>query len=368
MTSLTPTQQEVWDLHSSGVSVAEIARRLGRDESSIRERLARAKAKITPEQSVDPAVAEAMAEMGITTLPKTVWFKNDKLSIKVDPLAAANDPLVRLRETFEDLPAAMPIPAPRQTQADLMAVYPIFDLHLGMRAHAEISGKEVDLASAKDEILEAIVEVFDKTPAARRGVIINGGDFTHATDDRNMTRRSSNILDVAGRNSMVVDAAIEVLATIIELALMKHETVEYYSVPGNHDPQNWETLQFALRERYRDNPRVKIDVRWDEFSIIRHGQVSLFIHHGDKRKPGDLAAFLAAAFKREWADADYRMLLTGHLHHLKVQELAGIIHMQIGASGARDHHASSHAYLSHRVLTSMLFTEKGRKFIHEALI
>lgn len=364
--TLTPGQQEVWDLYSKEkLTVAEIARRFGRNESSIRERLKRAEAKI----KIDPAVAGAMSAFEIETLPSTVWIKNKDYSVQIRPeQQSAASFLDLVSEKMSDLPAAMPVPLPSQTVEDLMAVYPIFDLHLGLRAHAEVSGVEVTLKSAKEEILMAMTDVLDATPNARRGVIINGGDFTHQTDDRNMTRRSSNILDVSARNARTVDVAIEVLATLIEMTLRKHETVEYYSVPGNHDPQNWETIQFALRERYRDNPRVVINVRWDEFSVVEHGEVALFIHHGDKRQPKDLVLFCAAAFKDTWTRSNYRMLLTGHLHHMKVDEYPGMIWMQLSAASARDHHASSHAYFSHRILTSMVFSRRARRFSLEALI
>jgi predicted phosphodiesterase len=364
--TLTPGQQEVWDLHThQKLTVAEIARRVGRNESSIRERLKRAESKMR----IDPAVKSAMDSFGIETVPSTVWIKSDEYSIQIRPERQGEASFLDLvQEKMSDLPAAMPVPAPSQTVEDLMAVYPVFDLHLGLRAHAEVSGREVSLESASDEILAAMTDVLDATPNARRGVIINGGDFTHQTDDRNMTRRSSNILDVSARNARTVDVAIEVLATLIEMALRKHETVEYYSVPGNHDPQNWETIQFALRERYRANPRVIINVRWDEFSIVEHGEVALFVHHGDKRAPKDLVLFCAAAFKDTWTRSNYRMLLTGHLHHLKVDEFPGMIWVQLSAASARDHHAASHAYFSHRILTAMVFNRRARKFALEALL
>jgi predicted phosphodiesterase len=363
--SLTAKEKEVFDLQEKNMSIADIARKLNRDESSIRERLKRAKKKM----NMDPAVKEAMSEMGISTVPKTVWFKNDKYSIQVYPEDIGKTTLAEtLEDTLSNLPSAMVIPKPKRTIEDLMAVYPLFDLHIGLRAHEEVSGTNVDLDSAKKAIIEAMAEVIDRTPNARRGVIINGGDFTHQTDDSNMTRRSGHILDVSARNAQTVEAALEVICTLIEMALRKHQIVEYYSVPGNHDPQNWETLQFALRERYRKNSRVIINVRWDEFSIIEHGQVALFIHHGDKRKPKDIAMFCAAAFKEVWGRTNYRMLLTGHLHHMREDEMPGIIWKQLSAATARDHYAASHGYFSYRIINSMVFDLRSKKYEYSAMM
>lgn len=366
MPALTNSQQEVWDLHTGEkLTVTEIAKKLNRDESSIRDRLKRATARMR----VDPAVAEAMAELSIVTVPKTVWFKTDKYSIQVRPeVSEEMDFSEHLADVMAGLPSAMPIPAPGVVSQSLMAVYPLFDVHLGLRAHAQVSGTEMDLVKGKAEVLAVMAEVFERTPDAARGIIINGGDFTHQTDNRNMTPRSCHVLDVSARNAQTVEAAIEVLCTLIEMALRKHETVEYHSVPGNHDPQNWETIQFAMRERYRDNPRVLINVRWDEFTVIEHGEVALFIHHGDKRTPKDISMFCAAAFSKVWGRTSYRMLLTGHLHHMKEDEFPGIIWRQLSAASARDHYASSHGYLSHRVLTSMVFDLRSKKFDYSAML
>ena len=364
---LTSSQTEVWNLHVAGMKVSEIARKLDRDESSIRERLRLARLKM--EREIDPAVKGAMDKMGITTVPRQVWFKDDTLSIQVRIDDVDEEALTfadTLSAVLSSLPSAMVMPKPRKSIADLMAVYPIFDLHVGLRAHQEISGANMDLQTAKSDILTAMAEVMHNTPNARRGVIINGGDFTHQTDDSNMTRRSGHILDVAGRNAPTVQVALEILCTLIEMALRKHEVVEYYSVPGNHDPQNWETIQFALRERYRNNKRVKIDVRWDEFSMIEHGEVALFIHHGDKRKPKDLAFYCAAAFQELWGRSKFRMLLTGHLHHLKEEEYPGIIWRQFASPSVRDHYSASHAYLSKRLISSMVFDLRSKKFDYTA--
>lgn len=365
---LTDAEQRTYDAHKTdGLSFAEIARRNGVNESTIRRRFHRAEQKL--ETDVDPAVKEAMGAFDLKTVPSQIWFKNKEFSVQMRPDVGEEESFQdRLAKLFENLPAAMPIQPPQSTNDELMAVYPLFDVHLGLRAHEVISGANWDLDIAKREILASMSEVIGKTPAARRAVIINGGDFTHQTDDTNMTRRSGNILDVSARNSVTVEAALKVICTLIEMALSKHELIEYYSVPGNHDPQNWETIQFALRERYRDNPRVRIDVRWDEFSVVEHGEVALFIHHGDKRTPKDMAMSVAAKFADVWGRTSYRMLLTGHLHHISQDEFPGIIWQQLSSPAARDHHASSNGYISYRILNSFVFDKRSKRFGFDALI
>lgn len=365
---LTPEQQEVWDLHQQGLSAQKIAEKLGRSRSAIRERLERAKAKQAVDE--DPAVTQARNAFDIHGDPDMIWFKDRKYSVRMK--IKSKDEQDFLDRVIAATKTITPLSTIKRTTLqpcnEQMVVYPLFDVHLGLLAHAQISGKNVDLESSKREVIEKMHDVMAMTPDASRAVIINGGDFTHQTDDLNQTRRSANRLDVAARNSVTVDAAVEVICTLISSALTKHETVEYYSVPGNHDPQNWETIQFVLAALYRDNPRVKIDVRWDEFSIIEHGDVALFIHHGDKRTPKDLAMFCSASFPEVWGRSKYRMLFTGHMHHLKTDEFPGIFWVQFGAISPRDHHASSHGYLSHRIMSALIFDQRSKRTQHDVLM
>ena len=91
---------------------------------------------------------------------------------------------------------------------------------------------------------------------------------------------------------------------------------------------------------------MTIVTNWSEFSVVEHGDVAIFIHHGDKRPPKDLAMYCAAGFPDIWGRTNYRVLMTGHNHHLKEDEFPGIYWLQLPALAARDHNASANAYVS----------------------
>lgn len=352
---MTQKQKAVLEAHQTGMSQRAIAQELGLSRRSVRSHLQAAKRHLASPLDQDPAVLKAMEAFGTEVQPDTIWLKNKEYSVQLRPKKdQEQDFLERVSEAFRDIPQAPTIQAPHQVDPDLMVVYPIFDAHLGMRAHAEISGEEIDLRRGADRIKRGISAVMAGAPAAKRAVIINGGDFTHQTDDQNKTRRSGHVLDVDGRNVMTVLEAIEVISACIEMALTKHEEVEYYSVPGNHDPQNWETILIGLRERYRSHDRVRISFSLKEVSVVTHGQVAIFVHHGDKRTPKDLAMFCAAEFPEVWGQTRYRILMTGHLHHTKSEEFPGILWMQLPAVGARDHHAAG-GYQSNSLMTAIGF-------------
>jgi len=354
--AMTAQQEAVWSRREKGMSQREIAEELNISRRTVRGHLAAVK--------TDPAIAEAMAAFGLEIQPNQVWFKNPQFSVqaKIKPQGEA-DFLTRVTEAFENIPQAPDIQRRFPIDTEMMVVYPLFDVHLGMRAHAGVSGEETDLKTGAQRVLEGLSYIMGGSPNSYRAVIINGGDFTHQTDDMNKTRRSGHGLDVDGRNVMTVLEAIEVISAGIEMALTKHEVVDYYSVPGNHDPQNWETILIGLRERYRNHPRVTIYFNFDfanssEFSVVEHGEVALFIHHGDKRTPKDLAMFCAAEFPDVWGRTRYRLLITGHLHHLKVDEFPGITWMQMPALTVRDQHASG-GYRSHSLIMAMGFDRRS---------
>lgn len=355
--SMTPLQAEVYEAREAGQTWDEIAKLTGRSRRTVRDLFDRAQ-KHAPGRR-DPAIQAAMDALGTGMEPNTLWIKTDQYSMQLRPVPAGEvDFVERIAAAFKDIPPAPRITAPNYPLEDMMVVYPLFDCHLGMRAHAEISGEEMNLEIGARRIKEGMAKVMAGAPNAERAVIINGGDFTHQTDDKNQTRRSGHILDVDGRNVVTVLEAIEVIAACIEMALQKHQTVEYYSVPGNHDPQNWETIMIGLRERYREHDRVTIVFHLREVSVVEHGGVAIFIHHGDKRTPKDLAMFCAAEFREVWGRTSYCVLMTGHLHHLKADEFPGIYWMQLPAIGPRDHHAAG-GYRSHSVMKAIGFDRES---------
>lgn len=360
MKSLTFREEQVLALREKGHSQRQIAEMLGISRRSVRGALGRCDAKL----EIDPAVREIMDTIGTGLQPKTLWLKGKHYSAQVvPPQTTEAEVLEQLREAFQDVPAVPEIARETAVDVEKMNVFPLFDAHLGLRAHEGVSGEEMDLERGVERLLSGMTALIKDAPPAYRAVIINGGDFTHQTDDLNRTRKSGHVLDVDGRNYFTVVEAVQVITASIEMALKTHEVVEYYSVPGNHDPQNWETILIALSVRYENNPRVEIYQNFErpgasEFSVVEHGEVALFIHHGDKRTPKDLGMFCAAEFPDVWGRTRFRTVLTGHLHHTKVDEFPGIYWMQLPALAARDSHAAG-GYKSHSLIHCITFDRES---------
>ena len=348
-----PSLADVADKVGIGVSRLKhvIADTRSRDDEDLKEAIYRGN---KPNPTRDPAIQDAMNAFGLETDPSIVWLKNKEFSVQIKQKKEEVDQksfIDRVQDAFANIPAAPRIEAPAMTLEDKMTVYPFFDVHLGLLAHAQISGEEMNLELGVERVKNAMVNIMATSPNSRKAIIINGGDFTHQNDSKNMTPKSGHILDVAARNIITTDEAVELIAALIEMALMKHEEVEYYSVPGNHDPDNWATILIGLKNRYRGHNRVTIDFtkekfNQDGFSVVEHGGVVLFIHHGDKRPPKDLVMICMARYRAIFGRSKFCVLMTGHLHHYKAEEFPGITWMQLPAITVKDHHATAYESLS----------------------
>lgn len=352
----TEKQKIASDLRAQGLSQSKIAEEMGVSRRSVRGLLDRR----------DPTVQEVMDEFGSDNAPELFWAKSKKFSGLFKPKKATDQGLIeKLKTAFEGIPAAPVIPAPEFVDRDLMAVYPLFDVHLELLAAANISGTETNLDLATKRLKDNLALVIARTRPAVKGVIVNGGDFNHTDDDLNVTPAHKHPLDSSSRNYTTLDASIELISALIEMALTKHETVDYYSVPGNHDPKNWVTVMMALYNRYRDNPRVTIEKSPLEFSIVTFGNTLIIIHHGDKRAIKDLILWFNAEYPEVFSGAKYRFLWTGHNHHLKAEDFPGVCWEQFRPITSRDHYAFSSFYSSMSEMKSILFHVSEGQKTHE---
>src|SRR5690606_5987905 len=174
----------------------------------IRDRLDLAKRKGLLPANPDPAVNAGMEAVGTTITPAGMWIKTPKdedgiaRSIYIKPQQeAAEDVLERIRGAFEGMEPAPPVAAPEAVVDDLCTVYPLMDLHLGMRAwSAETGEQDYDLSIACRDMRYAFAKVLALTPASKEAVLILGGDTLHADDDNAETPTSTHKLEI-GRAS-----------------------------------------------------------------------------------------------------------------------------------------------------------------------
>lgn len=232
--------------------------------------------------------------------------------------------LERAASVFADLPKAPPIPSPKHTSADLLTLYPLFDVHMGMHAWGDETGSDnYDLKLSTSDMHMAVGNVMALSPNSEEAVLLIGGDFFHGDDNTNQTPRNKHPLDVDGRHFKVLDTGIEVVAATIERLASKHRKVTVRVLRGNHDEHSHMVLTLALAQRYRSHDRIAVDKSPRDIFMHQWGKCLIAAHHGDKQKPEQLAMVLAEICPF-WSESPYRTVFTGHRHIEEMKGFPGI--------------------------------------------
>lgn len=261
----------------------------------------------------------------------------------------------QISAAFENITPAPRVRAPRATDTELLTLYPLADVHMGLMAWGKETGEDYDTGIAAERVKEWMAHCINASMPSQTAIILCAGDLTHADDQTNQTPASKHQLDVDTRHFKTLEVTIAALAASIELALEKHRQVIVRIIPGNHDKTTYMAILFALAERYRDNPRVEVQKDPGEFFAFEFGKNMLASHHGDKGKAERLVLFLADQYPEMWGRTRHRFLFTGHLHHHKSADIGGVTWEQLRAVTARDAYAVSHGYTARSQLQAITY-------------
>ena len=357
--AMTPEQAAVWDLRQRELSTKDIAEELGITEQSVNGRIARAK-RWAP---VDPAIQESMDAVGTRLVPALAWAKTKSadgtsFSVLLKPEAIQAEPEDILARISDRLDAIKPAPFIKRVvtpSSDLRNFVPLFDVHLSMRIG------NYGTAQAVERLQTGGRDILERMPAAECTIILNGGDFSHQNDPSNLTPRSQHPLPVDGEYDDVTDIATDVTAELIETGLQRSEHVIYQALRGNHDPNTARILRAALRQRYRNNPRVTIESASVHFFAHEWQRNFISGHHGDIRggNAKDLVMGFAAKYPEEWGRTRFRELWTGHNHHLKAFDLPGMSTNQVRPICPLDRHAIENLYYSWSEMIGVTYRKGG---------
>lgn len=310
--------------------------------------------------NIDPAILQAMDAVNTGMVPQIAWLKTKSesgtsFSVLLKPEVAQEDVAERIRAALEGMEPAEPVIPPETVMADLCAVYPLMDAHVGMRAWGDETGAEnYDLDLAARDMRHAFAKVLALTPAAVQAVLLIGGDYFHSDDTKAETPASKHKLDMDGRFHKVLDVGIAIIAETLARLLAKHANVIVRVLRGNHDPHSHLVLTFALSERYRDEPRVTVDKSPRDLFMMQWGKCAIFGHHGDKGKPQQMALYLSDICPF-WSQTRHRHYLTGHVHHDHAKDLGPLRYESLRAFCPPDAYAASMGYGGRRALQSIIF-------------
>lgn len=355
---MSPDQKEALELRESGLSRAQIAQRMGRSERSVKSLLEKARRW----READPAAVGAATAAGSNALPHSFWKKTDDYSVyyKVPQGDSRVDLIDRVAEAFKDIPAYEAVPVD-MVHSDLLTVYPVADMHCGMLAWGrETRGPDYDLDLFKSDFITSMDRLSSRVPPSGHALVVFAGDTLHTPDSKNKTPAHGHILDVDGRFEKIVDVAVESISHTIDMLAQKHARVSIVVIRGNHCEDSHIILKLALKQRYRNSDRIDFPVvnGWDKSEIfwMQHGKNLIAVHHGDKARPEKLAMIVAdkCGFWDECTAS--RVILTGHLHHLRTLDLVGATHYTMRAFAPSDSHGANYGGV--RGLQAMTFDPK----------
>ncbi len=360
---MTPRQEQAVEALKRLGNISDAARELGISYRDIIRVLDRAGyTSDVRRQYLDPAIKNGMQAIGTNMVPALAWAKIPPkdgeigYSLMLKPEAEPPEAVAeRIREALEGMEPAAAVSPPESVMADLCAVYPLMDAHVGMLAWGRETGsQDYDLDHAAQDMRHAFAKVLALTPAAEQAVLLIGGDFFHADDNRAETPANRHKLDVDGRFWKVLDVGIGIIAETIHKLLQKHARVMVRVLRGNHDPHSSMTLNFALAERYRNETRVHIEKDPRDLFMLQWGKCAIFAHHGDKGKPQQMALYLSDVCPF-WSETRHRHYLTGHVHHDHAKDLGPLRYESLRAFCPPDAYAASMGYGGRRALQSITF-------------
>lgn len=361
---MTPTQRQAVAIFKRVGTVAGAARELGMTARGLQRLLDRAgvTADVRKEHKIDPAIRDSMNAIGTNMVPSLTWVKvpakDDEpgYSVMLRPDGEAPEAVAeRIRAALDGLVPSEPVVAPESVMEDLCAVYPLMDAHVGMLAWGRETGaQDYDLDHAAKDMRHAFAKVLAMTPAAQQAILLIGGDYFHSDDTRAETPANRHKLDVDGRFYKVLDVGIGIIAETVHRLLQKHTSLLVRVLRGNHDPHSSLTLNFALAERYRNDPRVTVEKEPRDLFMFQWGNCAIFAHHGDKGKPQQMALYLSDICPF-WSSTRHRHYLTGHVHHDQAKDLGPLRHESLRAFCPPDAYAAGMGYGARRALQSITF-------------
>ena len=324
--SATPIQLEALRVYrEQGDNATKAANILGKAPRTVQDLVRKA----LKWEEIDSGVAASMAATGIgistirggwriveEILPDGSKIRNSvRYSVKDQPVDSG-DMADAIKLALADITPRGLISAPKNLPQYLCNFIPLCDLHVG--------GEYGD-PDYLGVVFDAITELCEDLPKAKKAVLLDMGDLLDANDHHGLTPASGNECDVVRENHLknTVDA-MNIMRHAIELLLPTHEEVEVHLLRGNHDETAYIGVMVALATFYKDVPQVNIILSDDNFRVIEWGKCAVFPHHGDKAKWESLKDVFADQFSEAWARAKFwRFIWTAHVHHDKQRELGG---------------------------------------------
>lgn len=319
-------------------------------------------------ETLDPVMKTAMDAKNSQLIPSNLWTRGidddgNRFTAHFRPekLQEENEILEAVKDALSDVKPSKLTAAPKGTVDDLITVYPVVDLHLGMQSWAKETGKDYNTKIACQRLKEAMNNLIVSAPKSETALVLNLGDLTHANDDTNQTQ-SGHILDVDSRIYKTIFTAVDLMVTVIELAKQRHAKVVYRGLRGNHDRSIHIAVTCGLSNRYQADPRVEVIADPSDFFFYQFGKVMIAAHHGDKARAERLVLHAADTEAKMFGSTIHRHYLTGHIHHDSSKDIGGFKHESFRTLAPKDSWSHGMAYSSRQSMVAISYHKDQGEF------
>lgn len=216
--------------------------------------------------------------------------------------------------------------ASRHDEPGQMVSWGFWDAHLGAYAWASEVGKNWDVQIACNRIYNSVDDMAVELAKYKIGRIIMpvGNDFLHFDNLQRRTTSESHQLDADSRYQRVYEAGLTCLAYQVDRALDLSGDLEIKYIPGNHDYIASFALCSALAQRYRNDPRVKVDLGANSRKYVVWGGTLLWFDHGAGVTPQQLALIIPTEARDVWSKITYCEAQQGHKHQRWEKQYQGV--------------------------------------------
>jgi hypothetical protein len=183
--------------------------------------------------------------------------------------------------------------APPPSDASVMLVIGLMDVHFGKLAWAAECGDDYDLKIAEHVFENAIEDLMAATAHLKveRIQLPIGNDLSHIDTPNNATT-AGTVVDTDGRQPKII-AVIKraVLRGILRLA--ERAPVDVFGVPGNHDYLATIWLMHVIDAYFDRTDRVSVDLEPTVRKYRQYGQTLLGFTHGDSVKDSQVRSLMS---------------------------------------------------------------------------
>lgn len=354
----TPKQRRYLKAYNDKGTFEAAGVQLGVHRSTIASAVDRLERRATamgysPEKGLDRPLPKGL----VLKKHSTCYIDGDKRIEWVSAEADKEKQLEMVQEAVEEIISPIkPLkrtkaPKKKQIDVDTATIYPLADLHIGLKTAKDDTGVEDwGLERAVTVVDKATSDLISHADASEVAVVANLGDFFHTDNFESRTRKSGHQLDVDGRLPSTIKVGTRLMIETVNKALAKHRKVRVVNVPGNHDDVATVALSVALELYYAKEPRVEVDTSPQLFQFFEFGRCLRGFYHGHTAPPSKLEGVLAAYFPAEWGRTSDRVVYTGHIHTQRVWELSGCLVESFSTVIPPDAWTSSMGYRARRGL------------------